>query len=170
MPDPADDLFADVPWPAAGDVLFADGPDPWMNAQLSLSRFGEGAYSAGYREAGDVLVARAAAAGGTPDLLVYPIVFCYRQYLEPELKDLIKIARRVHGIEHVPLTTHNLATLWKVARDLIDFASTRTPRTSTTLATCFASSARSIRVQWLFASRRTNRARYRCPRACAGST
>lgn len=115
-----DDPFADVPWPAAGDVLFADGPDPWMNAGLSLSRFGDSAYSAGYREAGNVLVERAAAAGGGPDLLVYPIVFCYRQYLELELKALIKIARRAHGIEHIPLTTHNLVALWNVARGLIE--------------------------------------------------
>jgi hypothetical protein len=114
------DMFAEIPWPAAGDVLFADGPDPWMNAQLSLRRFGDSAYSAGYREAGDVLVARAAASGGMPDLLVYPIVFCYRQYLELELKGLIKVVRRSHGIDHAPLTIHNLLALWNVARDLIE--------------------------------------------------
>ena len=120
MPISSDDPFADIPWPAAGDILFTEGPNPWMNAQLSLSRFAEGAYSIGYRRAGDVLVEQAAAQGGAPDLLVYPIVFCYRQYLELELKDLIKIIRRVDGLEHAPLKTHNLVALWKVARDLLD--------------------------------------------------
>ena len=67
-----------------------------------------------------MLVEQAAAQGGAPDLLVYPIVFCYRQYLELELKDLIKIIRRVDGLEHAPLKTHNLVALWKVARDLLD--------------------------------------------------
>jgi hypothetical protein len=53
-----------------------------MNACLNWG--GGLVYALGYRTAADALIERVA--GMDQDALVYPIVFCYRQYLELLLK------------------------------------------------------------------------------------
>jgi hypothetical protein len=72
----------------------------------------------GYKEAADLLVEAAIAERFHRDQLVYPIVFCYRHYLELELKYIINNYGRLVG---VPPNTedHDLEELWPAARRVI---------------------------------------------------
>jgi hypothetical protein len=111
MPDLEDEL----PWPQAGDRLFAEAPDWWMNATVNWG--GSLIYAVGYRAAADALVEKVAETHTEQDSLVYPIVFCYRQYLELILKDVLITARRYFEVrkpapEKEPLNKHALGPLW----------------------------------------------------------
>jgi hypothetical protein len=88
----------ELPWPRSGDHVFISGDDWWMNACVNWGG-GWTLYAIGYRNAGDVLVERVEQDRGEADALVYPIVFCYRQYLELMLKDTLMEARRYCRIE-----------------------------------------------------------------------
>lgn len=109
----------ELPWPREGDELFASGDDRRMNACVN---WGGGwlLYAIGYRTAGDVLVARVTEDLGEADVLVYPIVFCYRQYLELMLKDTLREARRFYGGEGSFDNEHSLLHHWKPLRPLIE--------------------------------------------------
>jgi hypothetical protein len=56
------------------------------------------------------------------DLLVFPILFCYRHAIELELKDLIYLGQRWAGDRSTVITTHRLPELWKRARAVIESA------------------------------------------------
>lgn len=77
-------------------------------------------YAIGYRNAGDVLVERVEQDRGEADALVYPIVFCYRQYLELMLKDTLMEARRYCRIEEPFDATHSLLHHWRPLRPLLE--------------------------------------------------
>jgi hypothetical protein len=117
-----DDEF-ELPWPQAGDILFTDAPDWWMNACVNYA--GGLMYALGYRTAGDALVERVAQTRADQDSLVYPIVFCYRQYLELTLKAVLREARALFRIstpipQRHPLNNHPLLPLWTELRPLLD--------------------------------------------------
>lgn len=65
-------------------------------------------YIYGYKNAADVLVNHVEHGTGH-DLLVYPIMFLYRQYLELAIKSLIIKTVRQQSIKNI----HNLKELWK---------------------------------------------------------
>lgn len=82
-------------------------------------------YALGYRRAGDALVERVAQTRSEQDFLVYPVVFCYRQYLELMLKADLCEARAAFGIstpvpKRDPLNDHPLLPLWRDLRPLIE--------------------------------------------------
>jgi len=113
----------ELPWPRPGDVLFGEAPDWWMNACVN---YGGGLmYAIGYRTGGDALVERVAQTHSEQDFLVYPIVFCYRQYLELVLKADLREARAALGVstprpKRDPLDDHPLMPLWQELRPLIE--------------------------------------------------
>jgi hypothetical protein len=109
----------DIPWPRTGDKVFTFGDDWWMNACVNWGG-GWTLYAIGYKSAGDVLVERVAANRGEADALVYPIVFCYRQYLELMLKDTLGQARRYHGIDEQFDNKHSLLHHWLPLRKLLE--------------------------------------------------
>ena len=76
----------EMPWPRAGDQLFVAASDWWMNASVNLGS-GNLLIATGYQRGGDLLVETVASNRHEADALVYPIVFCYRQYLELLLKE-----------------------------------------------------------------------------------
>ena len=86
----------ELPWPRAGDELFAPADDLRLSAHLGALR-GE-SYTIGYKAAGDILVEHIMRHEIEADTLVFPIVFCYRQYLELLLKDVLADARRYYDI------------------------------------------------------------------------
>ena len=92
------DENVELPWPRPGDEVFASGEDWSMNASVNWGG-GWGLYAIGYKNAGDVLVERVVEDRGEADALVYPIVFCYRQYLELTLKGVLVEARRYYEID-----------------------------------------------------------------------
>jgi hypothetical protein len=119
MPDFDDDLPEN--WPRAGDHLFVQRD--WLVDARIATYHGERLYrmKSGYKLAGDVLV------GETEDIayersnLLWPVVFCYRHYIELALKDMIA----AHGLRISPeilpnWKDHNLLLLWQSYKRLID--------------------------------------------------
>jgi len=109
----------ELPWPRAGDHVFASGDDWQMNACVNWGG-GWSLYSIGYQRAGDCLVEQVAKDRGDADVLVYPIVFCYRQYLELMLKHVLIAARRSYGIEKPFKNLHPLLLPWAPLRELLE--------------------------------------------------
>lgn len=95
-------------------------------------------YIASYKRAGDILVEQM-----TPDLLIYPIMFCYRQYLELLLKnsyynyikeknmlifseisrknqDKIKESIKNEYKLFIHLVSHNLFKIWNRAKTILE--------------------------------------------------
>jgi len=116
--DPLD--IATLPWPAAGDQLFAEGPEWWYKALLHLTGDEWTEYIGGYRRAADVLTNNVRQTRFDHDWLVYPLVLCWRQYLELRLKHLIMECQRLLD-ENIELyRTHNLSILWRECRPLLE--------------------------------------------------
>lgn len=112
----ADELNLDfeLPWP--------DGDDPYkltpgarhLIACLNFTH-DEPWYgiAEGFKRVADLAVAHIAETGHDQDFLVYPVLFCYRHYLEVMLKQLLRDARRLYDVEdHSIPGTHSLIALW----------------------------------------------------------
>lgn len=82
--------------------------------------FGDDTYTFGYinsyKMAGDSLVDKE-----VPDLLIYPIMFCYRHYLEQVLKNICKkhMKRREYR-DFIYVTSHNILKIWKDAKKYLE--------------------------------------------------
>lgn len=80
---------------------------------------GDASYSCGYinsyKEAGDRLVEQT-----IPDLYIFPIMFCYRQYLEQVLKNICyKEMDNVDYKKFIEKASHNLLKIWKEAKKFL---------------------------------------------------
>lgn len=117
MPDFSEER--ELPWPREGDEVFTPGDDWQMNACVNWGG-GWPLYMIGYKNAAGILVARVADDRGEADALVYPIVFCFRQYLELLLKDTLKEARRYHGVHGSFDNAHPLLHHWRPLRPLLE--------------------------------------------------
>lgn len=120
----AEDIFdgflrSEFRWPTLGDKFFVEpatqsksdlDPDPWTRLILMAD---------GYREAADILVARADQEHRSRSVLIYPIIFLYRHFIELELKYLLCTYGPDVGLEP-NWTTHNIEALWSNARTIID--------------------------------------------------
>lgn len=106
----------ELPWPRADDELFAPAEDVWLNAHIGAFR-GD-SYTIGYKAAGDALVEHVARHEIDADTLVFPIVFCYRQYLELLLKGMLADARTYYSIDAAAPIGHSLLVLWEPLRVL----------------------------------------------------
>jgi hypothetical protein len=99
--------------PEATDLLFTSQDDWWNNACVNWWRDGWGVYARGYKEAADLLAQEVQERNALQDLVVYPAVFLYRQYLELQIKDLIRVSYMLlDKREDFPLH-HRLKDLWK---------------------------------------------------------
>ena len=98
-----------LPWPESGDRLFVPTGDIKSLALVHNDR--KSVLATGYRSAGDAMVDWTLEHGIT-DFLVYPIVFCYRHYVELTLKRLHKIVTRADGSNRPELRGHHLRELW----------------------------------------------------------
>lgn len=97
----------DTVWPRSGDRLFKQGG--YRN--LGVSILSDTSFAAvGYKDAADSLV-EIPNAQGRNDALVFPIIFCYRQYLELRLKSIAESIRDFSGEDF--RRTHDLLALWK---------------------------------------------------------
>jgi hypothetical protein len=109
--DPEEFLKA-RPLPTANDVLFQSGEDWWNNACLHFAPDGWLTYALGYKEAADRLVAQLLEERRRQDLLVYPVVFLYRQYLELAIKGLIRQGQALLDIPAKLPASHRIDQLW----------------------------------------------------------
>jgi hypothetical protein len=78
-------------------------------------------YMASFQEAGNALVGHILD-GGIQDLLVFPMLFAYRHWLELRLKSLIALGRRWREEPPKAQRGHRLQTLWPKARADIEAA------------------------------------------------
>ena len=76
------------------------------------------AYTLGYREAADIIVDRAQDFG--VDLVVYPVMFLYRHYLEISLKYIFIVLRRYFEDSSDLPTHHKLNVLWNDVRSYME--------------------------------------------------
>ena len=74
-------------------------------------------YTSGYKEAGDLLLQNALG-GGRQHVLVFPIVFMYRHYIELQLKEILLNNWAYLGISRGLPTYHNIGRLWAICRDV----------------------------------------------------
>lgn len=83
--------------------LFRPAPfSEWRrNAVIGASLSNEVVYAVGFKEAGDGLVEACTQDRGSLDALFYPICYCYRHYVELELKRLIVMAEDLHELLEV---------------------------------------------------------------------
>lgn len=78
------------------------------------------AYAWGYRDAADVLVEQCLAdAALSPDVMVYPIAFLYRHFLEARLKELTRRGGLLVDRQAEVPTHHSLSQLWTQVRSYV---------------------------------------------------
>jgi hypothetical protein len=103
-----------------GERLFIDTGEYREMAMIDYS-LTEARYIASYREAGEALTTHVMP-GGISDLLVFPILFAHRHWLELQLKSLITLGQRWRDENIQPMQTHELEVLWPLARAAIEAA------------------------------------------------
>ncbi len=117
-------------WPRKGDRLFrSDGADWWSNACLNYLHDHLGSYIVGYKQAGDLLSEYVTEAHRNQDTLVYPIVFLYRQYIELQLKQLIRDGNRLLEVHDDFPKHHDIWRLWKACRKILEEVEPESPKT-----------------------------------------
>ncbi|MHB8086008.1 MAG: hypothetical protein ACYDHZ_09285 [Dehalococcoidia bacterium] len=79
-------------------------------------------YAEGYRKAGDAMVEYIIDNDMDQDLLVYPIAFLYRQYLELRIKELWRVSSKVLGRKATAFRGHDLMMLWSRVRPNVEQA------------------------------------------------
>lgn len=105
--------------PSSEDCLFTSQEDWWNNACVNWCHDGWGLYASGYKDAADVLVQHVEQRNSGQDSLVYPVLFLYRQYLELQIKDLIRQGRRLNDISGDFPKHHHIGNLWEVCHKLL---------------------------------------------------
>jgi hypothetical protein len=108
-------------WPTTGDRLFPPPDDPFKGAQTArhpVTRLA--VMKEGYWRAADLLVERAVEEGTSKNFLVYPIVFCYRQFLELSLKSTILFYGAPAGVKP-NFKSHKLEVQWHDFRTVIEY-------------------------------------------------
>lgn len=103
-------------FPKKEDQLFIEEKSPAGGAWLKNPTNKFFLYSEGYKEAGNELFKFCIKGTLYRNLLIYPLIFVYRQFLELRLKELI-----IMGYDYIPEAKdfpdeHNLDNLWKLYR------------------------------------------------------
>lgn len=109
-----------LPWPRPGDRLFKSGGYQALMAHiLPVHREEVGIVAPGYKDAGDILI-KSLAENGRNDALTLPIIFCYRQYIELRLKDIIGLVNTFEESGQSFKCIHDLKKLWLTLRSSIE--------------------------------------------------
>jgi hypothetical protein len=109
-------------WPDVPRLCFGPGEPGQLNACVGWVQsqhhkmFG---YVEGYRKAAAALFESAVETGTSPDYLVFPIAFLWRQHLELALKDIIATGRELAGEPRGYPSGHRLLDLWTAAKPII---------------------------------------------------
>ena len=77
------------------------------------------AYSRGYFHAGERLIQSVVHTQVSIDLLIYPIVFCFRHGIELAIKDLVIILPKLWNQTNAIQLTHDLINDWTLARGFL---------------------------------------------------
>jgi hypothetical protein len=128
-----DDLDSTLPDTlSAGERLFPPVTSLERHtADLEWEWVGDARYIDGFRRAAQVLadhVIRPRGEGSqapgnfAAEILVMPILYCYRHWIEARLKDLWILGGQWKGDEVDPRKTHDLSVLWRHARPALEDA------------------------------------------------
>ena len=110
----------ELPWPQTGDKLFTRESDWWHNACLGFASDKWSLYAIGYKDAADIIVERVIDTRHGMDLLVFPVTYLYRHYLELRLKELIIHGRQLlDGPDELP-HGHRIDVLWELCRPILE--------------------------------------------------
>jgi len=105
--------------PILGDQLFIEGKDWFNNACLNYIKDNWDLYIQGYKLAADKLVEYVTEKNVDQDLLIFPIVFLYRQYIELQLKIIIREGNKLLDIKEDFENIHELDKLWFKVKEII---------------------------------------------------
>src|SRR5262249_24682285 len=114
-------LNTDFRWPSPGDRAFNSSLDVPSSVGVAQDPFTRMVFMTdGYKEAADILVTKAVEDRPSSYMLLYPILFCYRHFLELSLKYVIVSYGRQAG---VPPNTkdHDLDLLWPAFRQVLAY-------------------------------------------------
>ncbi len=109
-------LFSGFRFPQVGDKPF-DQSDIYLQS-ANINRFGHFRLEfmiEGYKQGADLMVERALEDRVALDVLIFPIIFCYRHYIELSLKHLIANYGPIVGVSS-SWKTHDLSTLWNTVK------------------------------------------------------
>jgi hypothetical protein len=109
-------------WPKFDQSLFKTEDDfNWMNACIDSISNEEKfyIYAEGYREAAEIVFNNLDSKDRYIDILIYPIVFLYRQSIELFLKDIIITGNKIQCIPQEYPKNHILNKLWQEAKIMI---------------------------------------------------
>ncbi len=107
-------ILPDVPWPEKGDRLFVTCEDRENDALINRVERTVDLYAMAYKHAADALVEQVLQTGFAHDVLVLPIGFLYRQYLELSLKGIIEDIYYWEPAGFQPLTNERFWAEWKI--------------------------------------------------------
>ena len=110
-----------APWPRKGDELFKSDDDWWNNACLNFLHPSQelDVYAHGYKQAADILVDHISAIKRNQDILVYPIVFLYRHYIELCLKKIVRDGNILLDEPKEMPIHHKIDVLWNECKTLL---------------------------------------------------
>lgn len=115
-----DILNSEFRWPMEGDTPFIEADDPMDNALIAEDDFTRLVLMIdGYKKAADVAVVHCAENPADRDVLVYPIVFNYRQFIELSLKYQLATYGRLVDVD-ANWKTHKLEVLWDDFERMLD--------------------------------------------------
>ncbi|MDO8612620.1 MAG: hypothetical protein Q7R32_07330 [Dehalococcoidia bacterium] len=106
--------------------LLGEHPDGHYNARINWDRVGFNVpnafsrYAESYKRAADVLVETSANSTYDSNALVYAILFCYRHYVELKVKGFVVGAGELLDQELALPMKHDLWTLWRKVRPLLE--------------------------------------------------
>lgn len=112
-------LFSEFRFPQDGDNPFNQSDVYLQNA--NINRFGHFRLEnmiEGYKQGADLMVERALEDRVALDVLIFPIIFCYRHYIELSLKHLIANYGAIVGVSSL-WKTHDLSTLWNTVKVVV---------------------------------------------------
>ncbi len=113
-------LDVDFRWPISGDLVLSSSPDS-SGAEITKNPVVRAVFMAdGYREAADILVENAMADRFLSHRLVYPVLFCYRHFIELSLKYVISEYGHLAG-EPPNSKNHELEVLWPTFRKILTY-------------------------------------------------
>lgn len=118
FPDLDESLSHQINPPDTHDAFFSKHDDWQNNACVNWSN-GCDIYTEGYKQAADILVMQVIETSSKQVTLVYPIMFLYRQYIELELKEIIRMANKLLYSEQKPEHNHLIDKLWEKSYALL---------------------------------------------------
>jgi hypothetical protein len=103
-------------------LLFKKGKDWWNCADVSNSHEYNNdwnKYALGYKHGAEILVQTILNKAANPDILIYPIIFLYRQYFELRLKEIFQEGNLYLCKQIAVPIDHDLINIWNSVKAIL---------------------------------------------------